>query len=138
MSNLILADRTLTILFLSDTFPGSVHDKRMADANPYSLPENSWLLQDLGFMAFSLDGVETLTPFKKPKGGQLTLAQKTYNQQLASLRIRIEHVICGVKRCRIVKEICRLRVLGTRDAVMEIACSLHNFRLVFFPWIPLI
>ena len=67
MSNLLLTDRDLTILFLSDTFPGSVHDKRIADANPYSLPENSWLLQDLGFMAFSLEGVETLTPFKKPK-----------------------------------------------------------------------
>ena len=138
MSNLLLADRQLTILFLSDTYPGSVHDKRMADANPYSLPENSWLLQDLGFLAFSLEGVETLTPFKKPKGGQLTPAQKRYNQRLASLRIRIEHVICSVKRCRIVKEICRLRIPGVRDAVMELACSLHNFHLTLFPWVPLI
>ena len=138
MSNLILADRQLTILFLSDTYPGSVHDKRMADANPYSLPENSWLLQDLGFLAFSLEGVETLTPFKKPKGGQLTPAQKRYNQRSASLRIRIEHVICSVKRCRIVKEICRLRIPAVRDAVMELACSLHNFHLTLFPWVPLI
>jgi hypothetical protein len=123
---------------LSDTYPGSVHDKRMADDHPYALPADSWLFQDLGFLAFSLDGVETLTPFKKPKGGQLTQAQKGYNRLLASLRIRIEHVICSVKRYRIVKEICRLRVVGSRDAVMEIACSLHNFRIALYPWTPLV
>lgn len=60
MKNLVLIDRTLTILFLSDTYGGRVHDKRMADANPYPLPAGSWLLQGLGFLAFSLEGVETL------------------------------------------------------------------------------
>jgi hypothetical protein len=126
------------ILLLSDTYNGSVHDKRIADDYPYELPENSWLLQDLGFLAFSLDGVETLTPYKKPKGGTLTPAQKAFNQQLSTLRVRIEHVNSSVKRCRIVKDICRLRVVGARDAVMEIACSLHNFRLSLHPWQPLI
>ena len=106
----------------------------MADVNPYPLPVGSWLLQDLGFLAFSLAGVETLTPFKKPRNGSLSSAQKAFNRQLASLRVRIEHVICSVKRCRIVKDICRLRIAGTKDAVMEIACSLHNFRLTLFPW----
>jgi hypothetical protein len=138
VKNLLLIDRELTILLLSDTYAGSVHDKRMADDHPYLLPENSWLLQDLGFLAFELPGGETLTPFKKPKGATLTQAQKDYNRQLAALRIRIEHVISSVKRCRIVKEICRLRVVGAQDAVMEIACSLHNFRIALFPWLPLL
>ena len=138
MKNLVLTDRTFRILFLSETYGGVVHDKRMADGNPYPLPAGSWLLQDLGFLAFSLDGVETLTPFKKPRSGTLTVAQKAFNQQLASLRVRIEHVISSVKRCRIVKDVCRLRIAATKDAVMEIACSLHNFRLVLFPWLPLL
>lgn len=138
MKNLVLTDRTFTILFLSETYGGIVHDKRIADAYPYPLPAGSWLLQDLGFLAFSLEGVETLTPIKKPKGGTLTAAQKAFNQQLASLRVHIEHVISSVKRCRIVKDICRLRIAGTKDAVMEIACSLHNFRLALFPWPPLL
>ena len=133
-----MIDQELTILLLSESYAGSVHDKRMADANPYALPEGSWLLQDLGFLAFSPDGVETLTPIKRAKGTELTPAQKAYNQQLASVRIRIEHVNSSVKRCRIVKEICRLRVVGARDAVMEIACSLHNFRISLFPWLPLV
>lgn len=138
MKNLLLIDQIMTILLLSDTYGGSVHDKRVADDYPYALPEGSWLLQDLGFLAFSPAGVDTLTPLKRPKGGQLTAEQKAYNQQLASLRIRIEHVNSSVKRCRIVKEICRLRLVGARDAVMEIACSLHNFRITLFPWAPLL
>jgi hypothetical protein len=138
VKNLLLIDRHLTILFLSDTTAGSVHDKRMADSHSYQLPEGSWLLQDLGFLAFTLAGVEILTPCKKPRGGQLSPAQKTYNRHLAALRIRIEHVIRSVKRCRMLKEICRLRLLGARDAVMEIACALHNFRIYLCPWSPLL
>jgi len=138
VKNLLLIDPTLRIRFLSDTVDGHVHDKRLADANPYPLPPNSWLLQDLGFLGFTLANVETLTPFKRPPGGSLTPAQKAFNRQLAALRVRIEHVIRSVKRCRMVKDICRLHTVGARDAVMEIACSLHNFRLSLFPWQPLI
>ena len=129
MKNLVLTDRTFRILFLSETYGGVVHDKRMADGNPYPLPAGSWLLQDLGFLAFSLEGVETLTPFKKPRSGTLTVAQKAFNQQLASLRVRIEHVISSVKRCRIVKDRIRLWKQGIRDLVMELCCALHNFRV---------
>ncbi len=138
MKNLLLIDRLLTIRFLSATVVGSIHDKRLADAAPYRLPPGSWLLQDLGFLGFALAGVEILLPFKKPKGTALTSPQKAFNRQLASLRVRIEHVISSVKRCRIVKDICRLRLPGAKDAVMEIACALHNFRLMFYPWLPLI
>jgi hypothetical protein len=135
---LLLIDLTLTILLLTDTYAGSVHDKRIADAHPYPLPAGSCLLQDLGFLAFTLDEVVCLTPFKKPRGGELTPDQKAFNQQLASIRVRIEHVNSSVKRCRIVKDVCRLRIVGAQDAIMEIACSLHNFRTRLFPWQPLI
>ena len=138
MKNLLLIDRLLTILLLTDTYPGSVHDKRIADAHPYPLPSGSWLLQDLGFLAFALEDVECLTPFKKPKGGELSLPQKAFNHLLSTVRIRIEHVNSSVKRCRIVKDICRLLVVGAQDAAMEIACSLHNFRISLFPWQPLV
>jgi hypothetical protein len=137
VKNLLLIDRHLLIRYLSDTFVGSVHDKRMAEAQPYCLPIGSWRLQDLGFLGFSLDGVEIFTPFKKPKGATLTSAQKAFNRQLASLRVSIEHVISSVKRCRIVKDIWRLRLPGAKDALMEIACALHNFRLAICPWQPL-
>lgn len=138
MKNLLLTDECLTIRLLTDTYPGRLHDKRIADAHPYPLPSGSLLLQDLGFLAFTLDGVNCLTPFKKPKGADLTAAQKAFNRLLSSIRVRIEHVNSSVKRCRIVKDVCRLLVAGAQDAVMEIACSLHNFRLSLHPWHPLL
>jgi hypothetical protein len=78
-----------------------------------------------------------LQPFKKPRGGQLTEEQKTANQAHAGRRVRIEHVISGAKRCRMVKDRIRLYRGGIRDLVMEGACALHNLRLRFRPWTPL-
>ena len=48
VKNVLLINAVLTILFLSETYAGSTHDKRMADATPYPLPAGSHLLQDLG------------------------------------------------------------------------------------------
>lgn len=45
------------------------------------------------------------------------------------MRIVVENVIAGVKRCRIVKDLLRLTTDGISDMVMEIACGLHNLRV---------
>jgi len=82
----------LIILFLSDTVGGRIHDKRLAEATPYPLPAGSRLLQDLGFLAFTLPQGEILMPRKKPSGAELSPAQQTANQALHSRRLRIEHV----------------------------------------------
>ena len=76
VKNVLLINATLTILFLSGTYAGSTHDKRIAEATPYPLPAGSRLLQDLGFLAFTLDQVELIMPTKKPRGRALTRAQK--------------------------------------------------------------
>jgi len=126
------------ILFLSDTYGGRVHDKRIADATPYPLPARSRLLQDLGFLAFTLAGVEILMPTKKPRGEELTRDQERANQALNQRRLWIEHVNSSVKRCRIVKDRIRLWKEGGRDLVMELCCALHNFRVRLTPWQPMI
>ena len=46
MKNVLLADDTDQVPFLSDTYEGSSHDKPIADQTPYPLPEGSELLQD--------------------------------------------------------------------------------------------
>jgi hypothetical protein len=138
VKNVLLINATLTILFLSDTYPGSTHDKRIADATPYPLPAGSRLLQDLGFLAFMLDQVETIMPTKKPRGRALPRAQKTANRRVARRRVRIEHVNSSVKRCRIVHDTSRLRKAGVRDLVMEVCCGLHNFRVRLTLWQPMI
>ena len=91
-------------------------------------------MQDLGFLAFTLDKVEIIMPTKKPRGGSLTDEQKAENQQIARRRVRIEHVNSSVKRCRIVKDRIRLWQTGVRDLVMALCCALHNFRVRLIPW----
>jgi hypothetical protein len=136
--NVLLVNALLLILFLSDTYGGRIHDKPIADATPYPLPAGSRLLQDLGFLAFTLPQVEILMPTKKPRGQALTLEEQQANQALHDRRLRIEHVNSSVKRCRIVKDRMRLWKQGVRDLVMELCCALHNFRVRLTPWQPMV
>ena len=92
------------------------------------------MLQDLGFLAFTLPHVEILMPTKKPCGQELTREQQLANQALHGRRLRIEHVNSSVKRCRIVKDRIRLWKAGVRALVMAICCALHNFRVRLTPW----
>lgn len=124
----------LRILFVSDSYEGSVHDKAIADATPYPLPAGSELLDDRGFVGFELPNVQHTRPFKKPKGGELTAEQKAHNRLVAQRRIVVEHVISSVKRCRIVKDTIRLYKDTFRHLVMELCCGLHNFRIRINPW----
>lgn len=139
LKNLLLINAALCILFLSETHPGSVHDKRIADTTPYPLPTGSHLLQDTGFQAFTLAGVAIRQPTKKPRGKELTAEQKADNRAVSRRRVRIEHVNSSVKRCRMLKETIRMWKEGMRDIVMEIGCALHNFRVRVTPsWTPMV
>src|ERR1700686_5645271 len=66
---------------------------------------------------------------KKPRGGELTPAEKRTNRKLARVRVKVEHALAGVKRCRIVKDVLRKTKAGDSDSVMEAACGLHNLRV---------
>lgn len=138
MKNVLLINAALTVLFLSETYAGSVHAKRIADTLPSPLPAGSRLLQALGFLAFTLDQVEVIMPTKKPRGRALTRAQKAANRRIARRRVRIEHVNSSIKRCRIVHDTCRLRKVGVRARIMEVCCALHNFRVRLMPWQPMV
>jgi hypothetical protein len=138
VKHVLLINAWLTILFLSETSGGRTHDKRIVDTTPYPLPAGSRLLQDLGFLAFTLAQVEIIMPTKKPRGRALTRRQKAANRRIARRRVRLEHVNSSVKRCRIVQDTNRLRKAGVRDLVMEVCCALHNFRLRLAPWQPMV
>jgi len=129
----------LRLLFLRETHPGRVHDKRIADTTPYPLPVGSQLRQDLGFQACTLDGVDIRQPTKKPRGHELTRTQKARNRKISRRRVRIEHVNSSVQRCRMRKETIRMWKAGIRDMVMEIGCALHNFRVrLTLSWAPMV
>jgi len=96
------------------------------------------LLQDLGFLAFTLPHVEILMPTQKPRGEELTREQQSANRALHQRRLRIEHVNSSVKRCRIVKDRIRPWKAGVRDLVMALCCALHTFRVRLTPWQPMV
>ena len=66
---------------------------------------------------------------KKPKGKELITAEKQENRRISGIRIKVEHAIGGMKKCRIVKERFRCHKFGFEDMVILIACGLHNFRI---------
>ena len=126
VTNVLLVNALLIILFLSDTYGGRVHDQPIADATPYPLPAGSRLVQDLGFLAFTLPQVAILMPTKKPRGQELPLEEQRANQALHQRRLRIEPVNSSVKGCRSVKDRSRLWKVGVRDLVRDICCALHK------------
>ena len=59
----------------------------------------------------------------------MSVAEKWLNSLISGVRVVVEHVIAGVKRCRIVRDVLRLTQEGMSDMVMELACGLHNLRV---------
>jgi hypothetical protein len=90
----------------------------------YTLPPGSVLYQDMRFQGFAPEAVVIEQPRKKPRGGELSLEQKEDNRRIVSQKMRIEHTMCSVKRCRIVKDKLRYWQATFRDLVMAIACGL--------------
>lgn len=129
VKNNIVSERGGKVVFLSDTYEGKKHDKKIADEEEYRFPNGSKLWQDTGFQGFAPDGVTVKQPKKKPRGRELTNEEKEANRAISQVRIEVEHHMGGIKRCQIVVQKFRNRAAHYVDDVMETACGLHNFRL---------
>jgi len=127
VKNVIIAEATEHIAYLSDTYEGSVHDKAITDESGYTFPKGSTVYQDRGFEGYTCDGVTMQQPKKKSKNGTRTPDEKLENQRISRIRVKVEHVIRSVKRYRIVSETIRIYCDEFRDKVMETCCGLHNF-----------
>jgi hypothetical protein len=116
------------VKYLSQTHEGKKHDKKICDEEEPTFPKGSTLYKDTGFQGYEPPGVKTIQPKKKPRGQELSFKDKKQNRRISKIRIVVEHVIAGVKRCRVVKDVLRNTKDKFDDLVMEIACGLHNFR----------
>jgi len=133
LKNTIFSDANAQIHYLSPTYEGKTHDKKINEQEDIELPENSQCYQDTGFAGYSPKGekITIIMPDKKTKGRELAQEQKQRNKPIARVRVKVEHVISGIKRLRMIKDKIRPWANDFRDQVMEIACGLHNFRLRF-------
>jgi hypothetical protein len=130
-NNVIVTLGNRRVEYLGFTWEGKKHDKSICDEEGHEFPEGSTLYKDTGFQGYEPSGVHTRQPKKKPRGGELTVEEKVQNSLISKLRVIVEHVICGIKRCRIVKDMFRNTKDKFDDLVMEIACGLHNFRTAY-------
>jgi hypothetical protein len=93
------------ILDVSSSYPGSVHDAKIADdeQTAQKFPEDTCQRYDSGYQGINSKNPDhyIVTPTKKPKGRELSPLQKELNTVHSKRRIRIEHAISRIKKFKI-------------------------------------
>jgi hypothetical protein len=85
---------------------------------------------DLGFLGLHKEYDNIKIPHKKPRGGELSPAQKQENRALSQSRVVCENAFAGVKRYSAVSAVYRNRKAEFDDRLMLTAAGLWNFYLV--------
>ena len=116
------------ILYLSPTYPGSIHDRTICRQEELTIEKELNMLTDLGFQGYTSAQARIIMPHKKKRLSPLSEKQKQENQWISKIRVRIEHVLASVKSARIVSDVFRNRLYGRDDTVMLLACALHNLK----------
>src|ERR671917_201009 len=83
-NNLIIDIEERLVRYLSETYPGRIHDKRICDIEELVFPPEINLFQDTGFQGYQPPGVTIYQPKKKPKGQELTEADKAENKIISA------------------------------------------------------
>jgi hypothetical protein len=135
------------ILVISVSVPGATNDKRLSDElkTVERLPDGCEASADKGYQGLDkqvslvtvrnaatgeeeqIPRLMVKTPFKKPKGGELTEEQKVFNKLLGSIRVRVEHCIGWAKNWAILAT--RFRCAHSiYTLVMQVVCGFVNIQ----------
>lgn len=141
----VVTDGEHHICAISVAVPGARHDKALSDDlhTVAHLPDGCEADADKGYQGLAAavplvrvqdahSGTEQMvprlvaqTPFKKPKGGQLTAEQQAFNRALGAVRVRVEHCIGWAKNWAILAT--RFRCAHTiYTAIMCTICGFVN------------
>ena len=131
--NTIISTTKKEIIYMSDSSPGKEHDytmfknEKVADA----IKKKMKVIVDKGYQGIKKDysSLEILIPKKKPKGKDLSQAEKTENKHISKERISVEHSIGGFKRYGIATNIARMINPLFRDKTTFVAAGLWNYYL---------
>lgn len=132
---------------ISTAVPGAQNDKKLSDEvkTIERLPDGCEADADKGYQGMAklvtlitvrnaetgeeqqIPRLTVFTPFKKPKGGELTEEQEVFNHQLGSIRVRIEHCIGWVKNWKVIAT--RFRCAHSiYTAILRTVCGLVNWQ----------
>jgi len=102
--NIVGCDYQRKIVYLSPTYAGKVHDKKMCDLEEFELPDGASIWRDKGFEGQVFKNkVKIFQPKKKPKGKELTDDEKREKSNISKVREVSEHQNRSVKINRISK-----------------------------------
>jgi len=142
-----LTDDEHHIEAISESVPGAEHDKTLSDElqTVQRLPDGCEVEVDKGYQGidklvdrvevldtqsgekFTVARLTVLIPYKKPKGRELTEAQRAFNSAVSAIRVRIEHCIGWVKNWAILAT--RFRCAHSiYTAIMCTICGLVNLQ----------
>lgn len=123
--------RKKRVILLTKARGGKIHDKRQLDEADLvgNIPDAVRVEGDLGFQGLQNEFVNIHLPHKKPRGKELSEAQKQENKAFSSQRVVCEHAHAGIKRYNAVAAIYRNRVPNFDDRLMLTATGLWNFYL---------
>lgn len=125
----VIDKATGLVVALGATYPGSIHDKKIAEYDGMRFPEGSTHDQDTGYQGFQPSGSMARQPKKKPKGNELSDWDKFENRIISMERVLVEHAIRGIKIHRAAKEVVRNHKAGYRDQIAVVAVGLYNLEL---------
>jgi len=93
------------ILDVSESYPGSKHDIKIAEEEQtvQKFPEQTCQRFDAGFQGIDKKNPDhyIVIPIKKPKGKELSSFQKELNTMHSKRRIRVEHAFSRIKKFKI-------------------------------------
>jgi hypothetical protein len=87
IKNNIISNRRSKVLYLSGTYVGKKHHKKIADEEEYHFTQGSHLWKDTGFQGYEPEGVTTHKPKKKPRNAELTSEEKEANREISKERV---------------------------------------------------
>ena len=133
IKNTVISDELQFIHFLGFTWRGAIHDKIMLETEfpdfDHQVFFEQWFLKDTGYQGYVPKGVNSIEPYKKKAGQELSTWQKEFNTWVSSLRVVVENAIGGMKRLRNLVDKTRGFCLEKFDHAIEIAAGLHNLRV---------
>jgi len=107
-----------------------VHDIELFKQSGVHIADDILLVGDKGYQGLPMLHANSLTPFKKPKGSELTPLQKAFNSNLSKYRIRIEHTNRRIKRFKILQM--RYRNKQRKHLLrVSLICGIYNAELRF-------
>jgi len=121
------------ILDVSNSYPGSTHDKTILDIEktPLKFPIRTPQRFDSGYQGAHKDYPNhyIIIPVKRPKGGELVDLEKDHNTAHSKRRVRSEHAIAKIKKFKVFAGLFR-QPLEIYNQEFRNVAALINFKMI--------